>query len=176
MFATSNNQTNLDVLELAQGFILSRPFDCHELPERIQKMANFRVEKKELDRREDYKPKKITAPSANELLRQLIVKVAKENITNTRFSVAVFAKEVGISTAQLYRKLVLLTGYSPNNFMRHIRLQRAADLLMQKAGNVSEIGYQTGFNNLSYFSKRFKEKFGIHPSSYLGFRCNNLVR
>jgi len=173
---TSKGQASLDGLVLGQDYILSRPFDWNELQGWIQKMLNNRIRRQELDRQEDYKPKKITAPSADELLRQRIIKVAEENITNTNFSVEVFAKEVGMSTAQLYRKLVLLTGYSPNDFMRHLRLQRAADLLMQKAGNVSEIGYQTGFNNLSYFSKRFKEKFGRYPSSYLGSRCGDLVR
>lgn len=122
----------------------------------------------------DYKPKEVTVASVNELLMRRIMKVVEDNMMNADFSVDAFAKEVGMSTAQLYRKVTLITGYAPNDFMRHMRLQRAADLLMQKAGNVSEIGYQVGFNNLSYFSKCFKEKFGTLPSSFLGSRCGDL--
>ncbi|HOX83135.1 MAG TPA: helix-turn-helix transcriptional regulator [Chryseolinea sp.] len=165
---TSKGQASIEGLVLGQDYILSRPFDWNELQGWIQKLMNNPIKQHEFNVLEDYRPKKTIAISTDELLRQRIVKVAEENITNTNFSVTVFAKEVGMSTAQLYRKLVELTGYAPNDFMRHMRLQRAADLLKQRAGNVSEIGYQTGFNNLSYFSKRFKEKFGRHPSSFLG--------
>ena len=64
------------------------------------------------------------------------------------------------------RKIRELTGYSPNNFIREIRLQNALKLIESQKGNISEIGYETGFNNPSYFSKCFKRKFGVLPSEY----------
>ena len=170
---TTNDQVNLDSLAIGEDYIMSRPFDWKELQGWIQQLMNHRIKRQEIDRQVEYKPKKIEAISVDEQLMQRIMKVVEDNMTNPDFSVDAFAKELGMSTAQLYRKLTGLTGYAPNDFMRHMRLQRAADLLMQKAGNVSEIGYRVGFNNLSYFSKCFKEKFGTLPSSFLGSRCGN---
>ena len=67
---------------------------------------------------------------------------------------------------QLYRKLNALTGQSPSEFMRNLRLKRAASLISQRSGNISEIAYSVGFNNLSYFAKCFKELYGVPPSEY----------
>jgi len=171
---TAKGQVNLDSIEVGQDYIVSQPFDWKELQTWIQGLMKRRTIRKRINTPTDYRPKEITVASVNELLMQRIMKVVEENMTNADFSVDAFAKEVGMSTAQLYRKVTMITGYAPNDFMRHMRLQRAADLLMQKAGNVSEIGYQVGFNNLSYFSKCFKEKFGTLPSSFLGSRCGDL--
>ncbi len=171
---TAKGQVNLDNIAVGNNFIVSQPFDWKELQMWIKGLIKRGTNRKRMDKQIDYRPKEITVASVNELLMQRIMKVIEENMTNAEFSVDVFAKEAGMSTAQLYRKLTVLTGYAPNDFMRHMRLQRAADLLMKKAGNVSEIGYQVGFNNLSYFSKCFKEKFGTLPSSFLGSRCGDL--
>jgi len=68
-----------------------------------------------------------------------------------------------MSNIQLYRKLKALTGSTPNDLIRNMRLERAGSLLRQRGGNVAEIAYQVGFNNLSYFAKCFREKFGLTP-------------
>lgn len=170
---TAKSQANLNSLVVGQDYVVSQPFDWKELQTLIQQFISRRANPKSVRKQIEYKPKEINVPSVNELLMQRVMKVVEENMMKADFSVDAFAKEVGMSTAQLYRKLIVLTGYSPNDFLRHMRLQRAADLLTQKAGNVSEIGYKVGFNNLSYFSKCFKEKFGTLPSSFLGSRCGD---
>jgi AraC-like DNA-binding protein len=71
---------------------------------------------------------------------------------------------VGMSRSQLHRKLSALTGFSPNEVIRNMRLERAKQLLEQKAGNASEIAYMTGFNSPAYFAKCFKDYFGLTPS------------
>ena len=82
------------------------------------------------------------------------------------FSVEKFSRELGMSRVHLYKKLLALTGKSPIEFIRHIRLQRAAQLLEKSQMSVSEIAYQVGFNNPKYFSKYFKDQFHILPSAY----------
>ena len=71
-----------------------------------------------------------------------------------------------MSRMQLLRKIRALTGQAPGEFIRTTRLKRAAQLLDKKFGNVAEICYEAGFNNLSYFSKCFREFYGILPSDY----------
>jgi len=78
-----------------------------------------------------------------------------------------FNKPVGQSKSQLYRKMMLLTGKSPNTFIKDYRLNEAVKLLNKSAGNISEIAFETGFSSPSYFSKCFQKKFGHFPSGYL---------
>ncbi len=78
-----------------------------------------------------------------------------------------FNKPVGHSKSQLYRKLMLLTGKSPNTFIKDYRLNEAVKLLNKNAGNISEIAFETGFSSPSYFSKCFQKKYGHFPTGYL---------
>ncbi|NND34394.1 MAG: helix-turn-helix domain-containing protein, partial [Saprospiraceae bacterium] len=90
----------------------------------------------------------------------------EENLANSQLSVAYLCQELGVSRPQLYRKVLAETGFSPSDFIRELRLREAAVLLKSAEHNVSEVAYQTGFNNLSYFSKCFQERFGRPPSDY----------
>lgn len=78
-----------------------------------------------------------------------------------------FSKSAGCSKSQLYRKMIQLTGKSPNTFIKEYRLKEALKLLSKKAGNVSEIAFETGFSSPSYFSKCFQKRYGYLPSDYL---------
>jgi AraC-like DNA-binding protein len=77
-------------------------------------------------------------------------------------------KQIGLSRTQLYRKLMLITGKAPNDFLKDIRLDKAVGLLHQKTLNISEVALEVGFSNPSYFSRCFSEKFGCLPSRLLG--------
>jgi AraC-like DNA-binding protein len=87
--------------------------------------------------------------------------------SNTNLKVADFCKPVGSSKAQFYRKLIALTGKSPNTFIKDYRLKEALKLLRKKGGNISEIAFETGFSSPSYFSKCFQKKYGYYPSGFL---------
>lgn len=83
------------------------------------------------------------------------------------FNITSFSKDLGYSKSQLYRKLMKLTGKSPNNFIREFRLHEALKRLYKQEGNISEIAYESGFNSPAYFSKCFMDKYGILPSKYI---------
>ena len=87
-------------------------------------------------------------------------------MADAEFSVEAFQKEIGMSRMQLHRKLKALSNLSSSEFIRVQRLKRATQLLEAKNANVSQIAYDVGFNNLSYFAKCFKEQFGLYPSEY----------
>ncbi len=104
--------------------------------------------------------------NADEDFGEEVRKIILQHLDDPDFSVPVLCKKIGCSRPQLYRKLQALYSLSPSDYIREVRLQEAAKLLDQKTGNVSEIAYKTGFNNLSYFSKVFQERFGQQPSAY----------
>jgi AraC-like DNA-binding protein len=97
------------------------------------------------------------------------LQIIENHLTESEFSVDDFCQEIGISRSHVHRKLKALTNQSFTEFFRDIRLKRAASLLSTKSGNLTEIAYQTGFTNLSYFSRSFKEQFGVNPSEYKEF-------
>jgi DNA-binding response OmpR family regulator/signal transduction histidine kinase len=92
--------------------------------------------------------------------------ILEENIADADFNVNKLSKQMNISTTQLYRKLKTLTGYSPVEFVRILKLQKACELLNQRKNTIKEVCYLVGFNNLSYFVKCFREFFGVTPAVY----------
>jgi AraC-like DNA-binding protein len=90
----------------------------------------------------------------------------EDHITEPDFSVEDLSHELGMSRVYLYKKLLSLTGKSPLEFIRTIRLQQAAQLLEKSQLNVSEVAYKVGFNNPKYFAKCFKEEYKMLPSAY----------
>ncbi|NGP75849.1 DUF4242 domain-containing protein [Balneolaceae bacterium YR4-1] len=86
------------------------------------------------------------------------------NISKVNFTIAKLSKEIGLSRAQLYRKLNSMSNTSPVQFLRDVRLRYALNLIKERELTISEIAYELGFSNPSYFAKCFKEKYGISPS------------
>ncbi len=108
-----------------------------------------------------------TLKPENEVFINEIMDFSETIWTNSDFNVNDFSKNLGYSKAQVYRKLKLLTGKSPSRFLREFRLNKALNMLHEKHANITEIASRSGFNSLTYFTKCFKNKFGILPSKYL---------
>ena len=106
----------------------------------------------------------ITSPKNDSFLENILQSI-ENNIDNEFYGVDNLCREVGISERQLQRKLKLIANKTPNQMIRSVRLHRAKELLLQDRKNISEAAFQTGFSNLSYFSKCFKEEFGKLPST-----------
>ena len=85
----------------------------------------------------------------------------------TEFNVSAFSKALGYTYAQLYGRLMKLTGKTPNNFIKEFRLHKALELLHIQNGSITQIAQQTGFNSATYFSECFLNKYKIRPSKYL---------
>jgi len=96
-----------------------------------------------------------------------VMEIIENNITNTSFSVESLADEIGLSTTHLYRKLKTITSYSTKDIIKNYRLEKAAKMLSNKEGNITEIMYNVGFSSLSTFSKAFKSHFGKSPTEYI---------
>lgn len=91
--------------------------------------------------------------------------ISEEKIADEFFNVDSLSRTIGISRPQLYRKMVSLTGKSPHDFIRDLRMDRALVLLKQRAGNISQIALEVGYNNPSHFARCFQTRFGCTPST-----------
>jgi len=95
-----------------------------------------------------------------------VISIIEQHISDPIFDTITLARECNISRMHLHRKLKTLLSLSPGELIRNIRLYRAADLIKENYGAVSEIAHQVGFRNVSHFAKRFKELFGETPSNF----------
>jgi AraC-like DNA-binding protein len=93
-----------------------------------------------------------------------LIEVSDENLSLNSFNVQSLGRHIGLSRPQLYRKLTTLTGLSPKDFLRELRLKKAVSLINNRYGNISEIALEVGYASPSYFSKSFKKRFGKLPS------------
>ena len=90
----------------------------------------------------------------------------KEHLEDPEMTIEDFGREMGVSRVQLYRKIKYLTGLTPSRFVLYVRLKVAAGLLEQEGVSVSDVCYKVGFNSLSYFTRTFKDRYGVTPSEY----------
>ena len=90
-----------------------------------------------------------------------------QQIGNAQFTIDEFASMMGLGRTVFYRKVRGVTGYSPNEYIRIIRMKKAAELLLENRYTVAEVSYKVGINDPFYFSKCFKQQFGVAPSVYL---------
>jgi AraC-like DNA-binding protein len=104
---------------------------------------------------------------ADEKFLTILMECTESSWRDSNLNLDDFCKTLGCSKSQLYRKIVMLTGRSPNEFIRDYRLINALALLNKNTGNVSEIAYETGFSSPSYFSKCFQKRYDHLPSDYL---------
>ncbi len=163
---TAEEQKIEGLSEGADDYI-TKPFNFEILLLRIRKLIEAGVKKREQFQQQiDPKPSEITITSLDEKLIAKAIRYVEDNIGRSELSVEEMSRELGMSRVHLYKKLLTITGKSPIEFIRVIRLKRAAQLLRESQMNVSEIAYEVGFNNPKYFSKYFKEEFGKLPSEY----------
>ena len=146
---------------------ITKPFSFEILELRIKNLiAERETLKKMFQKQIEVMPSEISITSTDEKLIQKALETVEKSISNPDFSVEELSRELGMSRVHLYKKLLSITGNTPIEFIRSIRLKRAAQLLSKSQMRVSEIAYQVGFNNPKYFSKYFKAEFGKLPSEY----------
>lgn len=155
-------------LENGADDYMEKPFSSKELIARINNLISQRKFLKELFTKElKLEPKAISISSSDAIFVQKLINIIENNIDNPDLDVEVLASEAALSRSQLHRKVTAITGQSASNFIRIIRIKRSAQMIQLKSGNISEIMYSVGFNNLSYFSKSFKEIYRMTPSEYM---------
>jgi len=165
--AKSTEESKLSGLQKGADDYLTKPFNKQELLLKVRNGVMSRMKLREKIRLELMKEApKIEVASADEQFLMKVKEAIHQRLSDEQLSVESVAEEIGLSRAQLYRKVTALTGVSVNELIRSFRLKKAAQLLEQNWGPVSQVAYEVGYSNLSYFSKVFKEEFGVLPSEY----------
>jgi signal transduction histidine kinase/DNA-binding response OmpR family regulator len=166
--AKASGADKIEGLEIGADDYIMKPFDVVLLEVRIK---NLIEQRKKLRKRFT---KDATVPinrgkytQVDEKFLRNMMDIIHKHIAEPEYSLEEFGKEIGMSRMQLHRKIKALTDYSPHQFIRFIRLKKAAELLNKGTGNVTEIAYDVGFNSLSHFAKTFREQFGKSPSDYM---------
>jgi signal transduction histidine kinase/DNA-binding response OmpR family regulator len=166
--ARADMESKLEGLDMGADYYLAKPFQAREL---LAVAGNLITQRKKL--KESFgktvllKTDTWEGSSSDDRFLQKLVKLIEAHLSEPDFTVEELQKELGISRMQLHRKLKALTDLSATEFIRSLRLKRAAEMLEKGQDNVSQIAYQVGFNSLSYFSKCFKEQYGVLPSHYV---------
>jgi two-component system, sensor histidine kinase ChiS len=157
----------IDGLETGVDIYLTKPFNARELIANVRNLIHQRIQlRKRFSKATVIRPSEVSSVSVDQVFLEKIVKTIETHFEDEQFSVERLAEHVNMSISQLNRKLKALIDQSPGQLIGSLRLQRAADLLAQKAGTVSEICYKVGFSDNSYFARAFKKQFGCSPSEY----------
>jgi AraC-like DNA-binding protein len=109
----------------------------------------------------------LTLPPQDENLLRLLFSKLEENWRNADFDMTDYCHSTAMSTSQLYRKTISLTGLSPNILLKEFRLEKAKELMKKQHYNIAQITFDSGFTSASYFTKCFKKKYGLLPMAYL---------
>jgi DNA-binding response OmpR family regulator len=166
--ARDSTSHKIEGIRTGADVYITKPFEIEFLEANIDHLI---VRKKELS--DYFKNELITQPSpdsekenVDDAFVKKVINIIEANISDPDFSVEILSDEIGMSSTHLYRKLKSITRISANEIIKKYRLKKASLLLTNKEGNISQIMYDVGFSNLSYFSKCFKAEFGLTPKDY----------
>ena len=166
----SDVANRLEGLEKGADAFLAKPFDMDELHVVINNLIskNLRLKGKYSGSQQQRDKVEETKVKGNdELLMERIMKVVNKHLSDSDFNVETLTSEVGISRAQLHRKMKEMTGLPVSEFIRNIRLEQAVRLLEEQKINVTQVAYTVGFSNLAHFSTVFRKQFGVSPTEYM---------
>lgn len=162
--AKSTQEDKILGLKFGADAYLTKPFDKEELVVRLEKLVNIRQQLQM--RYANAAAPSSTSPSIDDVFLDKLHEQIQSQLSDTEFGVLQLAEAARLSQMQLYRKLKALTGKTPSQFIRAYRLRQALLLLQKGELTISEIAYEVGFADPSYFSRMFQKEFKKNPSDY----------
>jgi signal transduction histidine kinase/ligand-binding sensor domain-containing protein/DNA-binding response OmpR family regulator len=165
--ARSGEEQRLEGFEVGADDYIPKPFNFQVLVSRIRNLIMLRQNLHTLFANENgIKITELQITPVDQQFLQRFMQVIEMNIGNAELSVVEVSHELGVSRSQLFKKIQALTGKSPMELLRTIRLQHAAQLLEKSQLSVAEVAYKVGFNSPKYFARYFKERYHVVPSAY----------
>ena len=165
--AKASEESIVQGLETGVDDYITKPFNSKILAIRIKNLIELRRQlQQKIQKQMLLQPAEIAVSSMDREFIKELQEIIEKNLSDPEFHVEALCKKLYLNRVTLFRKVKALTGEPPTEFIRSYRLKRAAQLLRDNFGNVSEVAIEVGFSNLGYFTRCFKEKFHQLPSSY----------
>lgn len=166
--AKSDKETELESIQLHIDALIGKPFEPDILLLRVEQLLSSKQTHEAKARMEVLAtPKAIEAESYDEKFLANVTRLIEEHISDSELNVNALCDWSATNNKQMYRKLKQLTGLTPVEYIKSIRMKKAAMLLQQKKFTVAEVMYMVGYSNHSYFSKCFQSEFGLTPKQYM---------
>ncbi|PJJ08419.1 two component regulator with propeller domain [Flavobacterium sp. 1] len=167
--ARSLEEDRIEGYDTGADEYLSKPFNINVLKARIKNLLEARKRAKErfASIGRILPSSEIATNTIDEMFLDKTTKIVLDNISDPDFALEDIIKELGLGRSQFYRKISSITGQNPSNFIRTIRLKYASELLLSKQYSIKELTHMCGFNSSAYFTKTFKELFGLTPTQYV---------
>ncbi len=167
--AKATNRDKIEGYKTGADDYVMKPFDAEVLKVRIDNLTRQRQRLREHFRKEGIVEIDNTEVTpVDKIFLQKVLDKINNHISDSLFTVDILAGETAMSRSQLRRKLEALVGEAPSELIRKIRMTKAARLIEQNFGNISEIAAEVGYNNPANFARSFKAYFGVSPSEYPG--------
>ena len=165
--AKNSEETKIECLSLGADDYIEKPFSLEFVKWKVKNTFNTREDlKSKYSKIITPEPSEIEVDSNDEKFIRKLVTIIEESIDDKHLNVEFLASEAGMSRANLYRKVQAINNDTPVNFIKRIRLKRAAQLLKNNKMYISEVAYMTGFSNQKYFSKCFSKEYEMSPTEY----------
>jgi signal transduction histidine kinase/ligand-binding sensor domain-containing protein/DNA-binding response OmpR family regulator len=166
--AMGSEDRQLEGLKAGVNDYITKPFTFEILASRIRNLlAQQKLLQKRFQKQIEVNPGEVTITPVDEKFLKQALELVEKNMDNAEFSIEDFSRDMYMNRVTLYRKILSITGKTPIEFVRCIRLKRAAQLLEKSGMSIAEIAYEVGFNSPKIFTKAFKEEFGTTPSQYI---------
>ena len=166
--AKALSKDKIEGLETGADDYITKPFSLLDLSTRIKNLIEQRQRLREKFSKDlNFKPENITINKADQEFLQKAIGIVEKNISEINFDSEKMAQEMFLSRSQLHRKLQLITKQSTGEFIRTIRLKKAAGLILEKKLSVTQIAFEVGFSSPSHFTKAFKQLFNCLPSDFI---------
>lgn len=172
--AKDSEETKIQCLSLGATDYIEKPFSPEFVKWKVKNMLFSRKSLKDkYSKVISVETSEVELVSNDEKLIKKLMTIVEDSLEDGSLSVEYLAQEVGMSRANLYRKLQAILGETPVNFIKKIRLNRACQLLKKNSMYISEVAYMTGFSNPKYFAKCFSKEFGVSPKEFCRQHENN---
>lgn len=174
--AKATEEFKIEGLETGADDYITKPFSNKLLKVKVKNIIQNRLLLQEKFKNDpQIKVSEVTSNKLDQKFLAQAKEIVEKNIDKTEFIADDFAKAMGVGRSKLFDKIKGITGQTPNEFIVSIRLAKAAEMLLsgEEELNISEIAYSVGFNTASYFSKCFRQHFGITPTEYVNQKAGN---
>jgi signal transduction histidine kinase/ligand-binding sensor domain-containing protein/DNA-binding response OmpR family regulator len=166
--AKQSEEYQIEGYETGADAYITKPFNTNILRARINNLIESRQKLRELySKGPAFDPQLIATNSVDKAFMNKVIEIVEKNLDNIDFDIDLFAENLNMSRAQLYRKIKALTNQTVHDFITTIRLNKAALLLIKGELTISEVAYEVGYTQPNNFSRSFSKQFGQTPSEYI---------